>query len=213
MEFKVSIEGDFAAMMQDEASAGKRAVSAAMRGAAGTLKAAWRNQITLAGLGSRLSKVVRSDAYPRGAPSLNAAAMVWTKSPHIIAAHNQGVVIRAASGMWLAIPTAAAGRGPGGKRITPGQWEQKTGRQLSFVYRRGKTALLVDVGKAAPGNVMVQRRARGGTRLSAPTTFKNRSVPIFTLVPQVRLKKRMDLEAAAERVAGGVPAAIVANWR
>lgn len=212
MEFKVSIEGDFAAMMQDEASAGKRAVSAAMRGAAGTLKAAWRNQITLAGLGSRLSKVVRSDAYPRGAPSLNAAAMVWTKSPHIIAAHNQGVVIRAASGMWLAIPTAAAGRGKGGKRLSPGEWQFNTGRKLTFIKPRGsQNAMLVasDVrinskGFAAP--------KRGKRRKDGMLTGAASAV-IFTLVPQVRLKKRMDLEAAAERVAGGVPAAIVANWR
>lgn len=213
MDFRVTIEGDFPKLMQVEAEAGKRAVSAAMRGAAGTLKAAWRSQVTLAGLGSRLSKAVRSDAYPKGKNSLNAAAMVWTKAPQIISAHNDGAVIRSKSGMWLAIPTAAAGRGPSGKRITVAQWEQKTGRQLAFVYRRGRTALLVDTGKAAPGNVMVKRRRRGGSVLTAPSTFRNRSVVIFTLVPQVRLKKRMDLEAAAQKVAAGVPAAIVANWR
>lgn len=213
MDFRVSIEGDFAKLMADEVNAGKRAVSAAMRGAAGTLKTEWRNQVTLAGLGSRLAKAIRSDSYPHGQPSLNAAAMVWAKAPHIISAHNDGAVIHAESGLWLAIPTKAAGRGPGGKRITPGQWESKTGRQLIFVYRRGRTALLIDTGRAAPGNVMVKRRVRGGSKLSAPSTFRNRSVPIFTLVPQVRLRKRMDLASAAERVAGSVPAAIVANWK
>lgn len=213
MDFRVQIEGSFEKLMADEVAAGKRAVTLAMKGAAGTLKTAWRNQVTLAGLGSRLAKVIRSDSYPHGQPSLNAAAMVWAKAPHIISAHNDGAVIHAESGLWLAIPTAAAGRGAGGRRITPAQWEAKTGRQLAFIYRRGRSALLVDVGKAAPGNVMVTRRGRGGSRLAAPSTFKNRSVPMFVLVPQVRLRKRMDLAAAAERVAGSVPSAIVANWR
>ncbi len=199
--------------MQQEVNAGKRAVTMAMRGAAGSLKTVWRNQITSAGLGTRLSKVVRSDAYPKGRPSLNSAAMVWTKSPQIISAHNDGATIRSSSGFWLAIPLPAAGRGAGGRRMRPAEWERKTGRQLAFVYRRGKTALLVDVGKKAPGNVMVSRRKRGGNVLGPARGFNNRSVPMFALVPQVRLKKRMDLGGAAQRVAGGVPAAIVANWR
>lgn len=214
MDFRFSIDGDFAKLMADEVNAGKRAVSAAMRGAAGTLKTEWRNQVTLAGLGNRLAKAIRSDSYPKGQPSLNAAAMVWAKAPHIISAHNDGAIIRAESGLWLAIPTKAAGRGAGGRRISPGEWESKTGRQLTFVYRRGSTALLVDTGRAAPGNVMVKRRVRGGGfKLSGPSTFKNRSIAIFTLVPQVRLRKRMDLASAAERVAGSVPAAVIANWR
>jgi hypothetical protein len=213
MEFRITIEGDLKGSMQQEVNAGKRAVTMAMRSAAGTLKTAWRGQITSAGLGSRLSKVVQSAAYPKGQPSLNAAAMVLTKSPQIISAHNDGATIRSKDGFWLAIPLPAAGRGVGGRRISPGEWERKTGRQLDFVYRRGKTALLVDVGKKAPGNVMVRIRKRGGSVLSDPRTFDKRWRPMFILVPQVRLKKRLDLGGAAQRVAGAVPAAIVANWR
>lgn len=209
MEFRIAIEGAFDKLMAEEIHAGKRAVSAAMRGAAGTLKSEWRNQITLAGLGSKLSKAVRSDSYPHGQPSLNAAAMVWTKAPKIISAHNEGAVIVSENGFWLAIPTPSAGRGSGGKRITPGQWEAKTGRRLAFVYRRGRTALLVDTGTVARG---ARKMGRDGFHRAA-RGFSNRSVPMFILVPQVRLRKRMDLGAAAEKVAGSVPSAIVANWR
>jgi hypothetical protein len=38
------------------------------------------------------------------------------------------------------------------------------------------------------------------------------SVPIFLLVPQVRLRKRLDLARDAERARDGVPGRIVAGW-
>ncbi|MGF6862075.1 hypothetical protein ABIE69_002655 [Rhodobacteraceae bacterium MBR-64] len=38
------------------------------------------------------------------------------------------------------------------------------------------------------------------------------TVPIFLLVPQVRLRKRLDLARDAERAVDGVPGLIVAKW-
>jgi len=38
------------------------------------------------------------------------------------------------------------------------------------------------------------------------------SAPIFILVPQVKLRKRLDLARDAERVAGMVPGLIVEKW-
>jgi hypothetical protein len=38
------------------------------------------------------------------------------------------------------------------------------------------------------------------------------TVPIFLLVPQVKLPKRLDLVRDAERVLNSVPGLIVANW-
>ena len=38
------------------------------------------------------------------------------------------------------------------------------------------------------------------------------TVPIFLLVPQVKLRKRLDLARDAERAVDGVPGLIVANW-
>ena len=55
-----------------------------------------------------------------------------------------GALIRSRNGLFLAIPTEAAGRlGDGRKRITPGGWERRTGLRLRFVYRRGAPSLLV----------------------------------------------------------------------
>ena len=38
------------------------------------------------------------------------------------------------------------------------------------------------------------------------------TVPIFLLVPQVKLRKRLDLARDAERAVDGVPGMIVARW-
>ena len=38
------------------------------------------------------------------------------------------------------------------------------------------------------------------------------TVPIFLLVPQVKLQKRLDLARDAERAHDAVPRLIVANW-
>lgn len=76
--------------------------------------------------------------------SLGAAALIYSKAPHIVGAFDEGAVIRSKDGFWLAIPTEAAGKSAKGGRITPGEWERRNGRRLKFVYRRGRPGLLVD---------------------------------------------------------------------
>ncbi len=81
-----------------------------MREAGTGLKTAWRVQITGAGLGRRLANSIRSQTYPKAGESLNAAALVWSKAPVIVGAHDTGPLIRSKDGFWLAIPTEAAGK-------------------------------------------------------------------------------------------------------
>lgn len=213
MRIDVKVDGDLAQLSQREFVAGERAVTRSVAVAGATLKSLWRQQIAAANLGNRLGRTIRNASYPQGQPSMNAAALVWTKAPHIVGAHAEGALIRSQNGFWLAIPLPSAGKGKFGARITPGQWEARTGRRLRFVFRSGRTALLIDEGRAAPGNVMVRKRGRGGSRLAAPTTFRNRTVPIFALVPFVRLKKRLDLARATAQATAGLPSQIIANWR
>src|SRR5690606_37815398 len=110
VKLKLDIRPDLVAMMKAEIAAGERAVSAAMREAGSGLKLAWRGQITGAGLGPRLANSLRSEVFPKAGASLNAAAVVWSKAPVIVGAHDAGPLIRSKNGLWLAIPTPAAGR-------------------------------------------------------------------------------------------------------
>jgi hypothetical protein len=204
MRLKLDIRPDIAALMQAEVSAGEKAVSAAMREAGGSLKSAWRAQITGAGLGRRLGNSIRSASFPRTGNSLNAAALVWSKAPVIIGAHDTGPLIRSKNGFWLAIPTAAAGKSSKGGRITPSEWESRTGLRLRFIYRRRGPSLLVAEGRLNTKGRAVASKSKTGRGVA--------TVPIFLLVPQVKLRKRLDLAQDAERAVDGVPGRIVANW-
>jgi hypothetical protein len=204
MKLRLDISPDIAAIMQAEIKAGEKAVSAAMREAGTSLKSAWRGQITGAGLGRRRSNSIRLASFPKSGDSLNAAALVWSNAPVIIGAHDTGPLIRSKDGFWLAIPTPAAGKSTKGGRITPGEWERRTGLRLRFVYRRRGPSLLVAEGRLNTKGRAVASRSK--TRRGVAT------VPIFLLVPQVRLRKRLDLARDAMRAADGVPGLIVANW-
>jgi len=123
----------------------------------------------------------------------------------IIGAHDTGPLIRSASGLWLAIPLPAAGKALGGKRVTPGMWEQKTGMKLRFVYRRrGPSLLVADA---------VRLNTRGQAAVSKSKTGRGQvTAPIFILVRQIKLRKRLNLARDAERAAAAIPGSIVRNW-
>ena len=201
---RMDIVGDLGAMMAAEIAAGEKAVTKAVGEAGTNLKTAWRGQITGTGLGARLSRTIRSELYPKGQPSLNAAALVWSDAPKIVGAHDAGPLIRSKDGFWLAIPTAAAGKSARGDRISPGEWERRRGLRLRFIYCRSGPSLLVAEGRLNSRGFGVASRSKTGRGLT--------TVPIFLLVRQVKLSKRLDLDRAAKAAQDGLPGAIVANW-
>ena len=201
---RMEIVGELGAMMSAEIAAGEKAVTKAVGDAGNSLKTASRGQITSAGLGARLSRTIRSDLYPKGQPSLNTAALVWSNAPVIVGAHDEGALIRSRNGFWLAIPTAAAGKSARGGRISPGEWERRRGLRLRFVYRRSGPSLLVAEGRLNARGLGVASRSKTGRGLT--------TVPIFLLVPQVKLRKRLDLDRAAKAAQDGIPGAIVTHW-
>jgi len=204
MKLNLDISPDLVAVMAAEIKAGEKAVSAAMREAGSGLKNAWRGQIAQAGLGLRLANSIRSQTYPKSGESLKAAALVWSKAPVIIGAHDTGPLIRSKDGFWLAIPTAAAGKGMKGGRITPGEWERRRSLRLRFIYRRRGPSLLVADGRLNSRGLGVASRSKTGRGQS--------TVPIFLLVPQVKLSKRLSLARDAERAQAAIPGLIVSNW-
>ncbi|MFT3687780.1 DUF6441 family protein [Paenirhodobacter sp.] len=188
MKLKLDIDPDIVAMMQAEVAVGERAVTTAMREAGTGLKSAWRLLITGAGLGPRLANSIRSQNFPRSGESLDAAALVWSKAPVIVGAHDTGPLIRSKNGFWLAIPLPAAGKS----------------LRLRFVYRRTGPSLLVAEGRLnTKGQAVVSRSKTGRGKVTAP---------ICLLVPQVKLPKRLDLARDADRALDSVPGLIVANW-
>jgi hypothetical protein len=200
MRLQAAIQGDLNALLKAELGAAEHAVTTGIREATNGLKTELRGQITGAGLGSRLANTWRGEVYPKGQPSVGAAGYVWSKAPGIVRLYADGAVIRSKQGLFLAIPTPAAGRfGDGRRKITPGAWERIHGRHLRFVYRRGRPSLLVadnarltKRGRAAAN--IGRRQGAAFTRLSGRTT-----VPVFILVSRVTVRKLLDVDGAAQK--------------
>jgi hypothetical protein len=209
MKIEINYDPDLRALMAAESLAGERAVTRSMRVAGRAVQQDWRDQIARAGLGARLPRTIRQRAYPEAGESISAAALIWSNAPEIISAFDRGVTIRSKDGFFLAIPLPAAGPRGGRRPLTPGLWEARTGVRLRFVYRRGRASLLVadEVRLSSRGRASVRRSRRIGPAQRGATT-----VPIFVLLPQVQLKKRLDLAAGVSRTLSRLPQMIVDDW-
>jgi Family of unknown function (DUF6441) len=86
----------------------------------------------------------------------------------------------------------------------PGERERRTGLRLRFNYRGRGPSLLVAEGRLNTKGRAVASQSKTGRGVVTG--------PIFLLVPQVKLPKRLDLARDAERVADGVPGLIVTKW-
>ena len=213
MRLQAALTGSLKQAMAEEIKARERAVTSAVRAAADGLKTELRAQITGAGLGRRLANTWRSETYPKGGTSISAAGFMWSKAPGIVRIYEEGATIRSTKGLFLAVPTPAAGRyGDGGKKISPAGWERRTGLRLRFIYRRSAPSLLVadntrlsGTGRAVPN--LGRRQGAAYTRSSGRMT-----VPIFILLPFVRFRKRLDVAGAARRWIAGLPSLVLKHW-
>ncbi|MGR3497110.1 DUF6441 family protein [Citreimonas sp.] len=209
MKFSARLDGDLTGILARDLDRMERAHTRAVSRVGADVKQAWRADIQGAGLGNRLANTVRLAVYPSGETSINPAAQIWTKAPKIVAAHDEGTLIRSKDGFWLAIPLEAAGRGRFGRRITPGEYEKRTGQRLRFVYRSARSSLLVadDARLSKRG----QARRKGGRRRKDGILSGAQTIPVFALVPQVKLPKRTALTQEAERVVARLPD-LMAEW-
>lgn len=195
------------------------------------LKEDWRDQIRAARLGERLANSVRSETYPKGQNSIDAAALVWTKAPKIIGAYAEGATIRPVNGArYLWIPTDDVPKKRQGQRLTPNEVEARFGRDLVVIepgsHRLKTTPSRINRGVAFAGfsglairkssgrwrNASVKERTQGGRSYREVT---RQFVVMFTLVPMAMVKKRgaLDLDALARLADGRFDGLLSKNWR
>lgn len=211
LELKLAIQGRLRETIAANEAAAARGYTSGIRIATEELKLALRQDVVQAGLGPRLSNTWRSRVYPQAGNSLGAAGFVWTKAPHIMQAH-EGATIRSADGFYLAIPTDAVPKRVLGQRVTPGAIERAWGIKLRLIPgggrsgRSGRPSLLV-------ADVRQRRDRRGG--FAAPNAIAKRpqklvTVPLFILLPQVRLRRRLSIDATYTQIAGNLAATVAA---
>ena len=210
MKVTIDIKGSLSELMKDETRRMGLGLTAATRHAAEELKHAWRRQVVSAKLGRRLANSIRVADHPRLGFSYSPASEVYANAEQIIEAFEYGSVIRAKDGVWLAIPTAEAGVGKAGSRITPQEWERRRGRPLRMVVTSsGKAFLVADDARINKKGLAV---GKGGKRRRDGILRGAQSIVIFQLVRQVRLQKRLSLASETDRIAARLPLYAVKSW-
>ncbi|WP_135470747.1 DUF6441 family protein [Crenalkalicoccus roseus] len=228
-----AVVGDLRKVLAEEVRAGERAASRAVRAETDALKTEIRGQVTgsLGGKARGIANAWRAQVFPKSGESLRPAGLVFTKLPNVIDAFERGATIRPkGGGRFLAIATGfnAArgwrGRGDKGLRVTPAQMVAsgqgflrpfRSGR--GFVWclplrhgaatgRRRRTRLI------AGGVAEVGTANRKGRKAWARGLLEQGMVPMFLLLPQVTLRKRLDIRGASLRALRRLPRRFVAAW-
>ena len=214
MQFHVSLP-NLAKELEKAEKETARFITAGMQDAVDGLKEEYRTQVRAAGLGERLAKTWQGKRYPEKGASLNPAAYVWSKAPEIIDSFSRGAHILPLGGKrFLWIPTDNVPRdrnAPRGstRKASPAEVELQFNQDLFF--RRGRNGrVLAFINAVRSKN---RKGWRQGTQRRLAQGRDLQPVLMFTLVPTVRLPRRLDIPGPAQRWAARVPALIAARWR
>lgn len=227
---RLAVTGDLVSTLDEYRKQAASAVTEAIDEAADDVQAGFRDQLVRAGLGRKLPRTIRKIRYPRGKKSLGAAAIVYTKAPQVVHAFNAGSVILPKQGRYLAIPTQynlnlGRRRNPrsatwDGVRVKP---EEMIKSGASFVIDnkgyRGKLWMLTVshaqrvmrgiIRDFAYAGGLVQ--IGGGRRARVEDALNAGAVPMFTLLPNVRMTKRLDIARLRSKAERRLPRLIRSN--
>ena len=222
MKLAATLTGDLRRLLAKEVRAGERAAMAAIRAETEQVKQDLRQQVMAAfgGNARGVANAWRGRVFPTLGESLRPAGLVFTRRPNVIDAFERGATIRAKGGRkFLAIPTGLnrQGRRRGRKaRVSPAQMvASRQGFLRPFKSGRGFVWCLpvrqgerTGRGRAPVGSW----RSRKGAAAWQQALLAQGFVPMFLLLPQVRLAKRLDVQGAAERALRRLPRRFVAAW-
>jgi len=227
----LAIKGDLQKIFDDEKKLTRAAVEAATKAQTAETKPDLR-AITAPVLGRGVSNAWR-DRFYRNKGDANPAGFIYSKAPAIVKAFSADTVIVPKHGRFLAVPTMfnRYGRGTSSRKIWMTPEDMAKSGEAFTRPRKGGPGFLWFIplrfnGKTgAIGLEGVKRyvKAHGGgyrkieitagkaimkphRRDLANRYFVNSAVPMFTLVPDVRLKKKIDLDAVIVRARDGFPA-------
>lgn len=232
MKFVAKVTGDIAKYMKRETEGGARAATRVMGEETRRLQLDLRAQVSAAfgAKGRGIGNAWRARTFPRR-PSLGAAGLVWSKVPAIVNAFDKGALIRPKGGRkFLAIPTGfnadrgRRGRANGGMRVTPRQMVAsrqafmrpfKSGK--GFVWclplKKGEQTKKQRRTRLMAGNVAeVGTGNRKGREAWARGLLAQGMVPMFLLLPAVKLPKRLDIRRPAEQAAARIPGRFITEW-
>lgn len=196
-DFRLAIRGDLAKAFELEAKAGAQAATTVIRRRTTRLKTSIRRQIASVGLGERLGKTIRDAVYPNRGASLSAKGIIRSSAIYkrpgglvdLITVFEEGATINARGGRYLAIPLGA------GKTESLSKFDNRSIALLPL--RSGKGYLVI-------------RRDTSQYRRRSGSGFWGE--PLFLLIPQATIRKRLDLDSEIARATNGIEQELVNEW-
>ena len=201
-------DGDL--MVRRHLAAGTRVIATITRSTEQKLEAA-----TQAAVPGNLFRAWKSSTFPKKpGPAKNPAGTIWLNGgARTVAAMEfwtQPGTIRGRQGQYLAIALPAAGTIAGRKgrnaRPTPVEWEAKNNKELVFVARPGRAALLVAEDSVLSGR---QQIAKKNTPRRMAKGRGSATIPIFVLMPVVQHRNAFSIEPDIDATEGEIAQAFL----
>ncbi len=198
MRLSAETIGDLRKNMRKEREFIERMAASATKEATNGLKKELRQDVVGGGLGARLSRTWRSKFFDDG-PGIDTKGFVYSKAAEIIESFDQGTLIKARKGRYLAIPTKNAPKRINRRKATPDLYRKHKG-DLRFVKSKGGTAFLVaDDRRASYSRKTGDFRGFRKASKSALKTGKGlTTVVMFILVPAAKMPKKLDVQKIAD---------------
>ena len=221
MRLQAALAGNLEKIMAAATDALAKGATDGVRQTTAEMKADLRRQTAAAGLPEKVQKAWQDRLYPKRKNSLGAAGLVYSRARNIHAAFASGGEIRAKNGRFLVIPLPAAvrlglhmshqrSRGSRPRRWSEVQPAIDRFGALRMVKLSGGRFLLVADQVTASGRRSKARRTRDGLAYSTVNRRGRMSMPLFLLLPRVRLGKRIDFEGARARAQRRLPMNVAA---
>ncbi len=188
-------KGELVDFARADFRAAQRATSTVIRSTIERLKLRFRDDTAAAGLGRKLGNALRATVYPSVTPSIHAAGEVYSKATNkraggvvdIFTAYREGATIRGVHGPVIAIPTKDAPRRHArGASTRPARPDD---------YPRGALVFVPGVEGKAPRLVL-----------------KSTGVTLFVLVPEARVRRRLNFDRTFAEVTQDLDTEIAAEW-
>lgn len=214
LQFELAVTGDLERVTESRKVQYLTAVKESVQEEAKDVQQKLRDDVTGAGLGQKVANAWRLEVYPARSLSYTPSALLFSRAAHIIEAHSRGEPIRAKSGS-LAVPIpgtpAAEVRVPrGGGRVE--LMRRRFGELTLIVNRRGLAMLVANNVRQT-----VSGRYRANTGRSQGRVFSRltggASLPLFWIVREVRMQKRLNWEGIAQEAEPGFRDRVEGNLR
>jgi hypothetical protein len=218
-----ALQGDLRKVMSSEWKTAGRAIRAGLREAGKGLQADLRRDAESAGL-PHLGKVWRVRVYRGKRGPAESAALVYPKGGDrtrgALWAFENGATIRAEQGRYMLIPTQfnrKSGRRGGRVLFEPselqGSFVRRSRDGTLLLFARVSHAQSLVRGKVRDRAYVNDRMVGSGRVKRTREILEKGAVPMFVLVPQIRVRKRLDIAGMRRRWEGRTAELIVKHWR